>query len=95
MSTDTRKAEWKAACIQASVNLGLAVEDMWASDDPYDLFEQASEAFAEGVDPETFIREIFEEDLARNEHDDHQAAEAFESECEFDSENDAYEYHDD
>lgn len=62
-------AEWKAACLTAAQNFELAVDDMWASDDPYDLADAAKEAFEEGQDPNDFIAEMFEEDLARQEYD--------------------------
>jgi len=63
-------AEWKAACVTASENLGLAVGDMWAEDDPYDLAAEAKEAFDADRDPASFVEEIFEEDLARQAGED-------------------------
>lgn len=83
--TDLEITEWKAACVQASINLELAVEDMWAKDDPYEMHEMAYEAMAEGVDPSTFIHEIFEEDLARQEGDCQEQDDAMEAEFDYDN----------
>lgn len=83
---------WKDACVTASVELGLAVEDMWTNGDPYDMYDAAADAFAEGVEPRTFIQEIFEEDLADMEHQEQQFCDSLDQEpdagdtydCEYD-----------
>lgn len=71
---------WKAACVSAAVDLGLAVEDMWAEGDIYEMFDHVAEAFAQGVEPRDFIQEIFEEDLAEQEHEEHQFADSLDHE---------------
>lgn len=71
---------WKAACVAASVDLGLSVEDMWADGDNYEMFDHVIEAFESGVEPLTFIQEIFEEDLADMEHEEHQFADSLDHE---------------
>jgi len=83
---------WKAACVVVSVDLGLAVEDMWADGDNYEMFDLATEAFAEGVEPRTFIQEVFEEDLADMDHQEQQFCDSLDQEpdegdtydCEYD-----------
>ena len=47
----------------------LCLGDILAEDDPYDLSEAMSDAHRSGTSPETFVREVFADDLARMEHD--------------------------
>lgn len=82
---------WKAACVAVSVDLGLAVEDMWVDGDNYDIYDAAAEAFAEGVEPITFIQEVFEEDLAGMAHEEQQFSDSLDSEDELDA-RDVYDY---
>jgi hypothetical protein len=76
---------WKAACVTASVDLGLSVEDMWAEGDLYEMFDHVAEAFESDVDPLTFIQEVFEEDLADMDHEEQQFADSLDSEGELDA----------
>jgi hypothetical protein len=76
---------WKAACVKASVDLGLAVEDMWAEGDNYELFDLVADAFENGVEPRTFIEEVFEEDLANTDHEEQQFADSLDSDGELDA----------
>lgn len=96
MDKDLSFIEWKAACVTAAKNLELGLEDMWASDDPYDLFEAAEEAFEEGEDPISFIEETFEEDLARAEGLQDEQRQAIEENEDYspDFEDDGYEIED-
>jgi hypothetical protein len=82
---DLSFAEWKMAAQRHANDLDIiAGDDLWDDGDSYDLREAASAAFAEKEDPKAFIERIFEEDLARREHDDQQAQEALEYEDEED-----------
>jgi hypothetical protein len=72
---------WKLGCVAAVLHHSLPVDDIWAKDDPYDLAVAAEEAFGAGRSPMSFIEEIFEEDLARAQHDAQQAEESMQ--CEF------------
>ncbi len=80
------KQMWQAECVKVSERLGLAVGDMWEEGDNYEMFEMADEAFADGVEPETFIREVFEEDLAKQAYDEDLQEQAFEQEVDFQDE---------
>lgn len=62
--------DWKSECVTASEELGLAVGDMWAEDDPYELAVVATAAFSAGQTPTSFVEETFAEDLARQAGDD-------------------------
>lgn len=78
---DLSFAEWKVAAQQHANELDIvAGDDLWDEADSYDLKAAASAAFAEKEDPKAFVERIFEEDLARREHDDQQAQEALEYE---------------
>lgn len=81
----TSFADWQANCVRVSEDLGLAVSDMWDEGDPYELQEVAREAYEGGQGELSFIEEIFDEDLARQEGDDadYEASleAAFEEDC--------------
>ncbi len=70
---------WKAACVEVVDTLGLPVHDLWDPDDPYELAEDGQAAWEQGVSPDTFIHEVFSEDLARleGELDEREAAEDY------------------
>ncbi len=77
--------EWKKAAQNFADERMLG--DLWSGDDPYDLKEDAEEAYAAGRSPVDFVREAFAEDLASQEHDEQMAADALEG-GEFEDEED-------
>jgi hypothetical protein len=60
---------WKNRAQQHATGLGLP-DDIWATDDPYDLLTVALEAYAKEQSPTAFIEEIFADDIASREHDE-------------------------
>lgn len=70
--------EWKAAVQKASNDLGCP-DDLWADDDPYDLAEVAKTDFESGFSPESFVREVFADDISSREHDEQMQIEALEA----------------
>lgn len=69
MSEELSFEEWKERCASVAEDL-LGLDDILAEDDPYDLFLAMEEAYENEEDPESFIREIFADELASREHDD-------------------------
>jgi len=55
---------WKAEVLRLATEK-LSISDVWAADDPYDLFGYAGACFETGVSAERFFNEIFSDDLAR------------------------------
>ncbi len=67
---------WKASC--NTISNELLGFDAFNDGDDYDLDTVAPERFASGQTPQAFIEEMFEEDLARQEHDSQQQIESLE-----------------
>jgi hypothetical protein len=67
--------DWKGKCSKF-IEEHLCIADLWEDSDPYEISECWPEAFEKGQTPEEFIREIFEEDFARQEYDDYLRDEA-------------------
>ena len=60
--------EWKTECAILAEKL-LELDDILAKDDPYEVIELMPGGYKIGSSPEDFIRDVFEEDFARLEHD--------------------------
>lgn len=60
--------EWKEACAVLAKEL-LGLDDILAKDDPYGVLKLMPGAYKISSTPEDFIRDVFEEDFARMEHD--------------------------
>ncbi len=58
----------------------LCCGDLWDENDPYSLHEVADDAFQKDQDPKAFVREMFTEDFAKQEHDAEQYRESIEAE---------------
>ncbi len=67
--------EWKAAVQKASNDLGCP-DNLWADGDPYDLAEVAKTDFESGFSPESFVREVFADDIAASEGNESQFVES-------------------
>ncbi len=77
--------EWKAAAQKASDELGCP-DDLWADGDPYDLVEVAKTDFESGFSPESFVREVFADDIAASEGNESQFVESLEGDTYYDEE---------
>lgn len=63
--------EWRVVCVEVIEAIGLSTEDLWAEDDPYYLHAEAKAAYGAGTTPDAFIQEVFSEDIAALEYNDH------------------------
>lgn len=57
-------AAWKEKARQF-IDEELSLGDIWDKDDPYEVAKIAAEAFRNGVKPESFILDAFDEDFGR------------------------------
>jgi hypothetical protein len=72
--------EWQKECAKIAKRL-VGITDLLDEDDPYDLAQSMDDAYPD-QDPEEFVREVFGDDLARQEHD----AQLYEESLEYEDE---------
>jgi len=73
--------QWKKEAEAEAENI-LCTGDLFDADDPYDLQAEAKAWFDSGGSPKAFIREMFAEDIASQEHDAQMVAKYSDSENE-------------
>jgi hypothetical protein len=59
--------EWKQACLTTLEDIGLLIDDLWDSDDPYEIFRMSQEAYKAQQSPRSFVEDIFSEEIAQAE----------------------------
>lgn len=73
--------EWKAKAAAHALEI-LEIDECFDEADSYDLAKLAVEAFKAGTSPGDFIEDVFGEDIARREYDDHLLEESLAEEFE-------------